>query len=114
MTEMEEAYTSDITNNKRGKPGFAKFLIIDKCLKKLKHQDFANIFLDERGLEMIDNFISMLPDGSWPLSNVRSKIYHAIYKLPIEVDHIRSSKIGQTLTLLQSSKKEFTENKKLI
>ena len=114
LTEMQMAWDSDNSNNKRGKPGLAKLMIIDKCLQKLKHHEFANIFLDSNGLDLIDKFISMLPDGSWPLSSVRSKIFQAIIKLPIQVDHLRGCKIGQTLTQLQASKKEFADNKKMI
>ncbi len=114
LLEMRQAYESDMIHNKQGRPGFAKLSIIDKVLKKLKHPEFANIFLDANGLEIIDAFLSMLPDGSWPLSNVREKILQAIYKLPISVDHLKASKLGKTLSLLEASRKEFEANKKLI
>lgn len=111
---MRAAYESDMLNNKMGKPGFKKMLMLSKLLKKIKHQEFCLIFLDANGLDHIADFISMLPDGSWALSSVRSKVLDAIYKMPIGIDHLRSSKLGKTLSLLQASKKEFPSNKKLI
>ena len=114
IAAMRHAYEADIAANKQGRPGLEKLKIIATVLKKMKNLEFAGIFLDANGLEIINNFISMLPDGSWPLSNVRSKIYELIYRLPASVDHLRSTKLGRTLALLQESKKEFRSNKKLI
>lgn len=114
IAQMRHAYESDIANNKQGRPGLEKLKLLPKVLKKLKHINFATIFLDANGLDVINNFISMLPDGSWPLSSVRVKIYHIIYKLPATIEHLRSTRLGRTLTLLQSSPKEFPKNKKII
>lgn len=58
--------------------------------------------------------MSVLPDGSWPLSSVRSKIFDTIYKLPAQVDHLRATRLGRTLAILQTSKSEFPKNKKMI
>lgn len=111
---MTQAYEKDVANNKQGKPALEKLKLMDKICKKLKHQTFASYFLDSNGLDVINNFISMLPDGSWPLSSLRSKILEIIYKLPATIEHLRSTRLGRTLALLQASKKEFVGNKKLI
>lgn len=74
--------------------------LIPTVLKKLKNQDFAGIFLDEEGLDVINSFISMLPDGSWPLSSMRSSLLEVIHKLPCQVDHLRNTKLGRTLAIL--------------
>lgn len=111
---MTRAYQSDIESNRNKRPGLEKLKIIETVIKKLKHREFAAMFLDANGLDVISNFISMLPDGAWPISNVRHKILNLIYDLPTSIDHLRSTKLGRTLALLQSSKKEFTKNKKLI
>jgi len=107
---MVKAYREDLVNNKLGKPGFQKMLMLTKVLKKLKHAEFCLIFLDANGLDHIADFIGQLPDGSWSLSSVRSKVLEAIYRWPIGVDHLRSSKLGKTLSLLQASNKEFASN----
>lgn len=111
---MTKAYEKDIANNKQGKPALEKLKLMDRIGKKLKHHRFASIFLDSNGLDVINNFISMLPDGSWPLSTLRSKILKIIYRLPATIDHLRSTRLGRTLALLQSSRKEFPNNKKMI
>lgn len=111
---MTRAYEKDIANNKQGKPALEKLKLMDSIAKKLKHHQFASIFLDANGLDVINNFISMLPDGSWPLSTLRSKILQIIYNLPATIDHLRSTRLRRTLALLQASKKEFANNKKLI
>jgi hypothetical protein len=111
---MNFAAESDIESNKAGKPGTAKFRLAEKVISKLKNMRFAEQFLHFNGLNVINKFLARLPDGSWPLSNVRNGILKLIYTLPVTVDQIRSSMLGRTLTVLQSSPKEFAENKKLI
>lgn len=111
---MNFASESDIESNKAGKPGTAKLRIADKVISKLKNMRFAEQFLHCNGLNIINKFLVKLPDGSWPLSNVRNGILKLIYTLPVTVDQIRSSLLGRTLSLLQVSPKEFGENKKLI
>lgn len=111
---MKKAVASDIESNKNNRPGLEKFKLVPTVLKKLKNKEFAGIFLDENGLDIINSFITMLPDGSWPLSSVRSKIYNLIYKLPTQVDHLRATRLGRTLAILQTSKSEFPKNKKMI
>lgn len=114
ITQMNTAASNDITSNKQGKPGIEKLKLIETVIKKLKHKEFAAIFLDESGLDVINSFICPLPDNSWPLSSVRSKLLEVIYKLPVQVEHLRATKLGRTLAHLSLSKNEFVDNKKLI
>lgn len=111
---MRLAFDSDVANNQKGLPAIAKLRIIPEVLRKLKHFEFSIIFLENGGLELINAFLSPLPDGSWPLSTARSKIYSTIYKMPVQLNHIRSCAIGKTLGTLLTSKMEFGSNKKLI
>jgi TFIIS helical bundle-like domain len=111
---MNYAAESDMENNKAGRPGTAKLRVADKVISKLKSTRFALQFLQESGLDVLNKFISKLPDGSWPLSSVRHSILKLIYTLPVTVEQIRSSQLGRTLGVLQTSPKEFLENKKLI
>lgn len=111
---MNFAADSDVESNKQGKPGTAKFRIADKVINKLRNMRFAEQFLHCNGLNVLNKFLARLPDGSWPLSNVRNGILKLIYTLPVTVDQIRSSLLGRTLSVLQTSPKEFAENKKLI
>jgi hypothetical protein len=97
---MNAAVLNDISSNKQNKPGLEKLKMIETVLKKLKHKEFASIFLDENGLDMINSFICPLPDNSWPLSSVRSKLLDIIYKLPVQVEHLRATKLGRTLAQL--------------
>jgi hypothetical protein len=108
------ASDTDCENNKKGNPGLAKLRIVDKVITKLKSKEFSEIFLDKDGLNVINKFISKLPDGSWPLSNVRNSILKLIYTLPAHVDHLKHTDLGRTLQLLQSSPKELIDNKKQI
>lgn len=87
---------------------------MEKVISKLKNLRFAEQFLHCNGLNIINKFLARLPDGSWPLSNVRNSILKLIHTLPVTVDQIRSSQLGRTLSVLQTSPKEFVENKKLI
>ena len=114
LTKMHSAIQKDFESNKKGKPCLQKLLLVNDLISSLKIPTFSEIFLNSKGLETINNFITMLPDGTWPLSTVRSKLLKCIYQLPVNVYHLRSSRIGKTLTLLQANKKEFLENKNMI
>jgi TFIIS helical bundle-like domain len=111
---MNFATDNDIENNKNGKPGIAKLKIVEKVITKLKNEHFAEVFLDKDGLIVLNRFISRLPDGSWPLSNVRSKILRIILGLPVNLDHLTNNVVGKTIVMLEKSPKELEENKKII
>ena len=111
---MTFASDTDCDNNRSGNPGLAKLRIVDKVITKLKSREFSELFLDKDGLNVINKFISKLPDGSWPLSNVRHSILKLIYTLPAHVEHLKHTDLGRTLQLLQNSPKELAENKKQI
>lgn len=115
ISEMNFATESDIENNKAGRPGIAKLKIVDKVLGKLKNLNFADIFLENDGLSVLSRFISKLPDGSLPLSSVRSKILKLILGLPVTLDQLRTNNdVGRTIMMLEKSHMELEENKKII
>ena len=114
IQEMEAAYLSDLESNQLGKPAISKLQIVNKVLLKLKNPVFAGYFLDKGGLEQFHSFLKRLPDGSWPLSQVRVQVLQALLSLPYNEHHLKYTKLGKTLTALQHSKGEYEENKKII
>ena len=114
IQEMEAAYISDLENNQVGKPSLNKLKVLDRVVSKLRSTVFAEVFLNKNGLEQFHNFLKRLPDGSWPLSSIRKSIYQTLLALPYNEHHLKYTKLGKTLTLLQKSKAEYEENKKLI
>lgn len=114
LQEMNDAINKDNNANKKGMPGMSKLGLVEKVVSQLKNQGLQRKFLEQDGLEMVNRFISKLPDGSWPLSSARSKILNLIMVLPTELDQLRSTNLGRTLSNLQTSPNEFKENKKLI
>ena len=111
---MEAAYLADLENNHLGKPAVHKIRVLEKVLLKLKNPVFANYFLDKGGLEQFHNFLKKLPDGSWPLSSIRTSVLETLLDLPYNEHHLKYTKLGKTLTALQHSKSEHEENKKII
>jgi transcription factor SPN1 len=111
---MEAAYLADNENNQRGKTAVNKLRVIEKVLLKIKTPQFATYFLNKGGLEQFNNFLKRLPDGSWPLSQVRSEILHCILSLQCNEHHLKYTKLGKTLSTLQKSTHEYEENKKTI
>jgi hypothetical protein len=111
---MELAYLADIECNQHAKPAVNKFKVLEKVLLKLKTPQFATYFLDKGGLEQFHNFLKKLPDGSWPLSHVRTEILNCILHLPNNEHHLKFTKLGKTLTALLNSKFETEENKRII
>jgi transcription factor SPN1 len=113
IQEMEAAYLADLENNQMGKPALNKLQTLTKIMYRIKAPLFAEIFLDKNGLEQFHNFLKRLPDGSWPLSSIRKTILESVYNLPIQIHHLKYTKLGKTITAIQESKNETPENKKL-
>lgn len=111
---MEAAYLADNESNQKGKPAINKIRVLDKVLLKLKTPQFATYFLNKGGLEQFNNFLKRLPDGSWPLSQMREEILNCILELPCNEHHLKYTKLGKTLSTLQKSTHEYEENKKII
>lgn len=83
-------------------------------MNKLKGHVFSDHFLENDGLDILNRYISKLPDGSWPLSSVRIEILKTIFAMNPTVGQLKNSQIGRTLEVLQLNRNEFPENKKLI
>lgn len=113
LTEMDFAITKDTEDNKKGKAGLRKLGMVDKMCNVLKNSHIQRRFLELEGLELLNRFIGKLPDGSWPLSSVRSRVLNMILTLPTELEHLKSTNLGKTLSNLQTSPHEFKETKKL-
>jgi len=119
---MDAAYLSDLENNQIGKPAFNKLQVLARVVAKLRNPVFAQSFLDKNGLEQFHNFLKRLPDGSWPLSSLRTQIFQTLIALPYNEHHLKYTKLGnienldlgKTLTSLQNSRSEYDDNKKLI
>lgn len=114
MAQLDEAINRDLECNKRGLPGINKLKCVDVLLTKLKNKNMQHIFLEKDGLDILNRYITRLPDGSWPLSSVRKKILSLIYDLPIQIEHLKSTLLGRTLSILQTSPHEHQDNKKAI
>jgi hypothetical protein len=114
LQEMNDAINKDNAANIKGLPGMAKLGMVERLTSQMKSTGLQTKFLEQDGLEMINRFISKLPDGSWPLSSARAKVLELIFVLPTELDQLRSTNLGRTLSNLQTSPNEFKANKKII
>lgn len=114
LQNLSEAIEKDIQSNKLGQPGLQKLKIVEPLLAKLKNSSIMEYFLDHDGLEYLSRFLQKLPDGSWPLSTVRTKVFGLIYDLPTEVGHLKTTSLGRVLSLLQASNCESLKNKSII
>lgn len=97
---MEAAYLSDLENNQLGQPALNKLKMLNRVVSKLKNIHFASVFLDKNGLEQFHNFLKRLPDGSWPVSNLRTKVLQTLSQLPYTEHHLKYTKLGKTLSAL--------------
>ena len=94
---MEAANFNDLENNKAGKPALKKMHMMDNLQNRLKNTNFAKAFLDKGGLDQLYHFLKKLPDGSLPLSSIRTSIYAILLELPYEEQHLKATKIGSFL-----------------
>lgn len=73
-------------------------------LKKLKNLRTQEAFLDIGGCKYLADWLSKLPDGSFPCLNIIQTGLEIVDFLPIEREHLLESTLGKALTKIKKMK----------
>lgn len=75
---------------------------------------FAEIFIDNEGLDIIAKMLQRLPNGVLPNPTFRGKVFNMILGLPIDSDSLQRTSLGKTITVIEKCGEEIDSNLRLI
>lgn len=112
LVRMDKAYDDDLDCRRQRKPGLSKLKMLSEVLAALRKTSFQTIFLERNLLQVLGQWLRpSVVDGSLPDMTIRNKIYDALFKLPIESDHLRRAGFGKVISYLKDCKKETDFNR---
>jgi len=101
---MKNAYDSDLVAFQKKLPAIKKLKFMSEIEKFLANHSFQNEFLNQNGCVIIESYLKVNPDGTYPPYNQIQKILEILDALPIQVKYLKSCGIGQTVNELSKSK----------
>lgn len=104
IDEMAACIEDDIESNKNNRPALKKLAYSPELLKSLKHLRVQERFLDMGGCKYLADWLSKLPDGSFPCLNIIEIGLEIVDFLPIEKEHLMESKLGKALEKIRKMK----------
>jgi hypothetical protein len=75
----------------------ARFLLLEKCKTLLSNKPNQMVFLDNSGCAILEKWLSLNPDGSFPPVQVVEYVLHILAQLPIYIDHLEECEIAHAL-----------------
>ncbi|KAL7068157.1 hypothetical protein ACR3K2_13280 [Cryptosporidium serpentis] len=103
----EEAYA-------KGRVAAHKLRMIDDVCKQIAMPKWSRWFINEGIFDVLDRWLSTLPDGTLPNLALRSKILNLLNNLPIKEDDLIGTTIGRRLCELWQNPSETQENRQII
>lgn len=113
IQSMNDAATEDIEANRRGLPALGKLKLLDKVVKFLKVSKHHELFLGMNGCVVLGNWLSQLPDGSFPSNPLRTRLLEVIQDLPVCVENLTNSTLGKSIMAIYKNPNENSQIKKL-
>lgn len=101
---MAACIEDDIESNKNNKPALRKLAFTPELLRKLKNLKVQERFLDIGGCKYLADWLSKLPDGSFPCLNIIETGLEICEFLPIEKEHLLESKLGKAVEKIRKMK----------
>ena len=114
LNEARQASEEDVTNKSNGLPALQKLRVLNKFIKILQVPKYHETLLDMNVCTVLKSWLSQLPDGSFPCLTIRTPLLEIIKDMPILIDHLTSSELGQSVMALYKNPKENAKNKRLL
>lgn len=111
---MIAAHESDTKAYARDEASFERVRLLPEVVENVSKLNLQDGFIDNGGLIAIREWLSRLPDGELPNTSIRTELIGVLERLlpKIEVDHLKSSKVGVAVKDLLFSSDETSSNKK--
>jgi hypothetical protein len=81
----------DSASNKEGKPGLAKLLISNEVFSDLRKKDVQELFIERGGLSSFVNWLSKLPDQSYPNYNLVESLLYCLDAMKISENALENN-----------------------
>lgn len=104
IDEMSACIEDDIESNRNGMPALKKLTYSPTLLRSLKNLKVQECFLDINGCKYLAEWLSKLPDGSFPCLNIIEIGLELCDILPIESEHLLQSNLGKCLVKISKMK----------
>lgn len=101
---MAACIEDDIESNKNNMPALKKLTYTPELLRKLKNLQVREKFLDIGGCKYMADWLTKLPDGSFPCLNIIETGLEILDFLPIEKEHLLESKLGKVVEKIRKMK----------
>jgi transcription factor SPN1 len=94
MAKLREAVEVDKQNLLKKKPALEKLKLLPLIQKFMANFLYQKTFLNEGGLELIQDFIKKNKDGTYPALNQITTILDILSNLQITLQHLQNCQIG--------------------
>jgi transcription factor SPN1 len=94
MGKLREAVEIDRQNFEKKKPALEKFKLVNTIDKFLSNYYHQKAFLNENGLEILQEWIKRNPDKTYPALNQISLILDILTNLNVNLHHLKNCYIG--------------------
>jgi HMG (high mobility group) box len=118
VERMRKAYETDLDSIKRKRPAFAKLKMLREVHVNVLKKNLTMTLLDARILDVLNDWMMPLPNGSLPTIKLREGVYAMLDLLITEGgdseeyrDPLENSKIGLTVRNMILHPKETEKNK---
>lgn len=86
-----------IISQKQG-PALERVKIITSIDNLLRKRPIQNYFLENKGLEILSDWINENPDGGYPLPQVVESVFDILERLPIDTRFLEDSSIAKVVS----------------
>ena len=113
ISKLRECVEEDKQLQRENKPSLEKLKFLPKIRTFLANIHYQREFLDQDGLEVLQNWLKRNRDGTYPPLNQLSTILEVLFNLTsIETDHLQRCNIGGYVMEISNSKSISSNIKK--
>jgi hypothetical protein len=82
---MHEAVVADRLSNQQGKPALKRLMMANEVYSQLKKLGVQQNFLDNKGCQVLADWLDLMPDGTFPNSNLVEGVLNCIDSLQMGI-----------------------------
>lgn len=105
IRKLQECIEADKELMKKGRPALEKMKALPYIEKILYKKNYANAFLNLKGLKYLQEFIRKNSDDTYPCINQVNRILDLLDSLPIEKRHLDECSLGKLVLEIQKTMK---------
>lgn len=107
--KMVDAIEADWEANRSKKPALKRLMIQNEVFGQLKKIPVQNRFLEKQGCSVLANWLSRMPDGSYPNTGLVKGMLRCIDNLAINQDYLEGTDLGKVIRLYSEGYAEMPE-----